>query len=151
MEEYQNRTNRPSYAGSCGHAVGSRSYLNYMEPKVFGATVSGFFTPDYERLLKDALKSIADQLERDLYYGIGKCEIKCAYTKTPSSIRIKFTIDNKYNFDEIRTIQRDVEQSVVFKFGLGNLANDLGLLSQATDVISVYHVYVSFEKTIDLR
>ena len=53
MEEYQNRTNRPSYAGSCGHAVGSRSYLNYMESKVFGTTVSSFGTPDYERLLKD--------------------------------------------------------------------------------------------------
>ena len=89
--------------------------------------------------------------DTDLYYGIGKCEIKCAYTKSPSSIRIKFTIDDKYNFDEIRTIQRDVEQSVVFEFGLGNLANDLGLLSQVTDVISVYHVYVSFEKTINLR
>ena len=89
--------------------------------------------------------------DTDLYYGIGKCEIKCAYTKSPSSIRIKFTIDDKYNFDEIRTIQRDVEQSVVFEFGLGNLANDLGFLSQVTDVISVYHVYVLFEKTIDLR
>ena len=70
MEEYQDQTNRPGYAGSCGHAVGSRSYLVCMESKVFGTTVSSFGTPDYEQLLKDALRSIASQLERDLDYAI---------------------------------------------------------------------------------
>ena len=70
MEEYQDQTNRPGYAGSCGHAVGSRSYLACMETKVFGTTVSSFGTPDYEQLLKDALRSIASQLERDLDYAI---------------------------------------------------------------------------------
>ena len=151
MEEYQNRTNRPSYAGSCGHAVGSRAYLNYMESKVFGATVSGFFTPDYERLLKDALKSIADQLERDLDYGIGKCEMKCTCTKSPSSIRIKFTIDDKYNFDHIRTIRGDVERFIAVEFELGNLANDAGLISQADGVISTYYSYIRFKKIITLN
>ena len=65
-EEYQNQTNRPGYEGGCGHTVGSRSYLAYMETKVFGTSVSGFGDPDYERVLKDALRSIAEQLDQDL-------------------------------------------------------------------------------------
>ena len=65
-EEYQHQANRPGYEGGCGHTVGSRSYLAYMETKVFGTSVSGFGDPDYERVLKDALRSIAEQLDQDL-------------------------------------------------------------------------------------
>jgi len=46
--------------------VGSRSYMEYMETQVFGTLVSGFGNPDYARFLRDALRSVAAQLERDL-------------------------------------------------------------------------------------
>ena len=65
-EEYQNQSSRQSYEGKCGHTVGSRSYMEHMETQVFGALVSGFGDPNYERFLRDALRSVADQLERDL-------------------------------------------------------------------------------------
>lgn len=374
-EEYQNQTNRPSYEGKCGHTVGSRSYLAYMETRVFGSSVSGFGNPDYARFLRDALRSVADQLGRDLdnairendyitddtanklkavvseldhcgvstgslnskieklawfvggdpskirnlqralndlgvgqslkedgvygektktaierlidktpdflkdpnklrffsvavdaiaavgvasilkseldyaikkewrllwniiwdlgaecylrpkgydvaalllqhslqsspsdlhfpeshmvtqkviaterfknifshmeekiqedpetyavdgsvdidfqgsggdtdlYYGIGKCKLKYTCTKYLSAVRVKFSLEDKYDFDHIRTVQIDMEQSVNFEFGLGNLANDFGLLSQKTGVISPYHIYVEFYKTIEL-
>ena len=59
-EEYQNQTGWPHYEGSCGYAVGSRSYLAYIENLVFGASFSVFASPDYERLLRDAFRSIAE-------------------------------------------------------------------------------------------
>jgi len=65
-EEYQNQSSRQSYEGKCGHTVGSRSYMEYMETQVFGTLVSGFGNPDYARFLRDALRSVAAQLERDL-------------------------------------------------------------------------------------
>ncbi len=88
--------------------------------------------------------------DTDLYYGIGKCEFCYTCTRNFSSVRVKFTMNDKYNFDYIRTIGRSVKQSVAFDFGLGNLANDFGLLSQETGVISPYYIYIEFEKTIDL-
>ena len=365
-EEYQNQSSRQSYEGKCGHTVGSRSYMEHMEAQVFGTVVSGFGNPDYERFLRDALRSVADQLERDLdnairendyitdetaailkavvgeldncgistgslnskieklawfeggdptkikelqkalnnlgvgqrlkedgvygektkaaislvidktpellkdpdklqllyeidnsgyapnlrksiqnawkvvgntiwrsgiacilrpqhwdvaalllehsledspsnlyfhqthwvtqrvieskgfqdafsgiekavrndpelyttggrvdidfqksgdtdlYYGIGKCALKYTCTRYPSSVRVDFIIDDTYNFDEIRTFSRDGDRFVV-NIGLGNMANDLGLLSQSTKVLSVYRIIVSFEKTIELN
>ena len=88
--------------------------------------------------------------DTDLYYGIGKCEFYYTCTRSFSSVRVKFTMNDKYNFDYIRTIGRSVTQSITFDFGIGNLANDLGLLSQETGVISPYYTYIEFEKIIDL-
>ena len=65
-EEYQNQNSRPRYEGSCGHTVAGRSYMAYMEAKVFGTQVSTFGDPHYEPLLREALSSVAGQLERDL-------------------------------------------------------------------------------------
>ena len=87
--------------------------------------------------------------DTDLYYGIGKCKLKYTCTRNPSSVQVKFTIEEKYDFDHIRTFQRDMKQSIDFKFSVGNLANDFGLLSQETGVISPYYIYIEFEKTID--
>ena len=88
--------------------------------------------------------------DTDLYYGIGKCKINCTSTKSPSSVLIKFTIDDIYNFDETRVVQVDSGQ-IITDFGLGSIANDLGFLSQRTKVISTYHSYIEFKKTIDLN
>ena len=87
--------------------------------------------------------------DTDLYYGIRKCEFYYTCIRNLSSVRAKFTMSDKYNFDHIRTIGKSVTQSVAFDFGLGNLANDFGLLSQETGVISPYYIYIEFEKTID--
>lgn len=87
--------------------------------------------------------------DTDLYYGIGKCKLKYTCTRYPTSVRVKFTIEDRYDFDHIRTIRMDMG-GLVTDFGLGSLANDAGLLSQKTDVISPYHIYIEFEKTIEL-
>lgn len=71
--------------------------------------------------------------------------------KGPKTIQLKFEIDDKYDFDHIRLISGDMERFIVIEFEFGSLANDVGLLSQMTDVISVYHICVEFEKTIELN
>ena len=88
--------------------------------------------------------------DTDLYYGIGRCEVKYSCKRYSTSVRLTFTIDDKYNFDYIRSIRGDIETIVKFNPGLGNLANDAGLLSQADGVISVYHIFATFEKTVEL-
>ena len=75
--------------------------------------------------------------------------------KTPEVLRAKEELasmmEDKYNFDEIRTIRKDdIKKTVEFKFGIGNLANDFGLLAQTSDVISPYWLYIEFDKTIAL-
>jgi len=88
--------------------------------------------------------------DTDLYYGIGKCKLKYTCTKYPSSVRVKFTIEDRYDFDNIRTIRVDMGH-LITDYRLGNLANDAGLISQKTGVISPYHIYIEFEKTIELN
>jgi len=69
--EYQNRHTIQRYEGRCGYPVGSKAYMTHLESKVFSAglpilicAASG--NPDYEKLIKDALNSVANQLSRDL-------------------------------------------------------------------------------------
>ena len=90
--------------------------------------------------------------DTDLYYGIGKCEIKYTCIRSPSLVRIRFSMEDKYNFDHIRSISWDIESGVKFQVGdFGNLANDAGLLSQADGVISIFNIYINFEKTIEMK
>ena len=90
--------------------------------------------------------------DTDLYYGIGRCEIKYTCTRGPSSVRISFSIEDKYNFDYIRSVSWDIEAGLKFHLGdFGNLANDAGLLSQADSVISIFYTYINFEKTIEMK
>ena len=89
--------------------------------------------------------------DTDLYYGIGKCQLKYTCEKRPTSVQISFAIDDKYNFDRIRTIRGDVERFIAVEFELGNLANDAGLISQADGVISTYYSYIRFKKIITLN
>ncbi len=65
-EEYQARSSFQRYEGRCGYTVGSSSYRNYIEKQVFGYVLPGLGDADYEKALRDALKSVAEQLERDL-------------------------------------------------------------------------------------
>jgi len=92
-----------------------------------------------------------DYGDTDLYYGIGKCSLKYACTKSPTTVQISFTIDDEYNFDHIRSFRGDAEHYIATEFELGNLANDAGLISQADGVISVYHSHISFKQTIELN
>ena len=64
--EYQAKNSFQRYEGRCGYTVGSSSYRNRIEKQVFGYVLPGFGDADYERVLRDALKSVAEQLERDL-------------------------------------------------------------------------------------
>lgn len=65
-EEYQAKSSFQRYEGRCGYTVGSNSYRNHIESQVFGYVLPGFGGSDYEKVLRDALKSVAEQLERDL-------------------------------------------------------------------------------------
>lgn len=70
-DEYQNRNGSQRYEGKCGHVIGSNAYLAYMELRVFGFVPPSLMNaasgnPDYETLLRDSLRSVANQLEREL-------------------------------------------------------------------------------------
>ena len=70
-EEYQHQNDSPRYEGDCGYPVGSGSYLSYMEKQVFDHSLpflnnAASGNADYERVILESLRSIADQLERDL-------------------------------------------------------------------------------------
>ena len=86
--------------------------------------------------------------DRDLYLGIGKCTIKYTCQRFDFNVIINFKIEDKYNFDEIRTFRENNDKIVKFNFGIGALANDAGFLSQADEVISNYKIYISFQKTV---
>ena len=71
LDEYQNQNGQHRYNGDCGYPVGSGSYLSYMEAQVFGTALpflnnAASGNADYERVIRENLRSIADQLERDL-------------------------------------------------------------------------------------
>jgi len=89
--------------------------------------------------------------DRDLFFGIGKCAIEYSCKKRPTEIIILFKIKDPYNFEQIRTIKGDIETFIKTDFSFGNLANDMGFLSQADGVISPYDTYISFQKTIFLE
>ena len=120
--------------------------------KAFGALVQTVLeNPDINGLPREIYINFQKNEDTDLYYGIGKCKLTCAYTRENYGLRVKFMLEDEYDFDEIRTIRwNDVKKSVEIKLGLGNLANDLGLFAQISDVISPYWIYVKFEKTIEL-
>jgi len=89
--------------------------------------------------------------DTDLYYGIGKCTILYNCIRHAASVHVKFFIEDRYDFDHIRTIRGDVERFIIIDPDVGPLANDFGLISQADGVISNYHIFITFEKTIDLN
>lgn len=71
LDEYQNQRGQHRYNGDCGYPVGSGSYLSYMEAQVFGTALpflnnAASGNADYERVIRENLRSIADRLERDL-------------------------------------------------------------------------------------
>lgn len=70
-DEYENQNGSQRLAGGCGHTVGSRAYMTYMEARVFQTALPSLIcaasgNPDYEKLIKDALNSVTAQLSRDL-------------------------------------------------------------------------------------
>lgn len=86
--------------------------------------------------------------DRDLYFGIGKCAIKYICLRLDSNVIINFKIEDKYNFEEIRTFWGDKESFIKFNPSIGAVANDAGLLSQADGVISKYDICVLFQKIV---
>jgi len=92
-DEYQNRHTTQRYEGRCGYSVGSKAYMTHLESKVFGAglpmlicAASG--NPDYEKLIKDALNSVADQLGRDLDNAIREND----YIKDETANKLKAVV-----------------------------------------------------------
>lgn len=102
--------------------------------------VSGNFGIDFEKKSKD----------RDLYLGIGKCTIDYTCTRTDSTVVVYFKTSDEYNFDELRLFSGGTEQFIEIHRSFGNLANDLGFLSQADGVMHPYTIQIEFQKTIDL-
>ena len=88
--------------------------------------------------------------DTDLYYGIGKCSIGYNCIRHASSVTVKFFINDRYNFDKFRIIQGDARTIIALHRGIGSIANDAGLISQADGVLSPYHIFITFEKTIHL-
>ena len=89
--------------------------------------------------------------DTDLYYGRGKCTLNYTCIRYPSSVTVKFFINDRYNFDKFRVIEGDTKTIIALNRGIGSIANDAGLISQADGVISPYHIFITFEKTIELN
>ena len=71
LDSYKNSSGNADMQGKCGYPIGSSEYLDRMERVVFRQDVPAMSSarwgsPDYDGLLRDALESIAHQLERDL-------------------------------------------------------------------------------------
>ena len=71
LDSYKSSSGNADMRGKCGYPIGSSEYLNRMERVVFRQDVptmssARWGSPDYDGLLRDALESIAHQLERDL-------------------------------------------------------------------------------------
>lgn len=71
VNEYQHRNTIQHFTAKCGYEIGSSAYLEHFEAQVFGTSISAsnnasFGNPDYDGLLRDSLRSVADQLEYDL-------------------------------------------------------------------------------------
>ncbi|WP_312612317.1 hypothetical protein [Oscillibacter sp.] len=74
LDEYESGSENADTRGRCNYPIGSSEYLTHMERAVFHQELSAMSSarwgsPDYDGLLKDALESIARQLERDLERG----------------------------------------------------------------------------------
>ena len=70
-DEYENENGSKNYCGKCGYAIGSSGYLNAIESEVFGKSLpmtysAAWGSPDYVGLLRDGIRMVAEQLERDL-------------------------------------------------------------------------------------
>ncbi|MBQ3557160.1 MAG: hypothetical protein IJA11_05135 [Oscillospiraceae bacterium] len=89
--------------------------------------------------------------ETDLYYGIGKAEIKYACVHSPSKVYVAFVLEDTYDFDNFRVVYGDEGHYIILNIDPGPLANDAGLLSQANGVINTYDIHIRFSKTIDLE
>ncbi|WP_352415763.1 hypothetical protein [Oscillibacter ruminantium] len=71
VDAYKSSSDTADIRGKCGSPIGSSDYLNYIERAVFRQDVptmrsARWGSLDYDGLLRDALESIAHQLERDL-------------------------------------------------------------------------------------
>ena len=74
LDKYESGSENADTRGRCNYPIGSSEYLTHMERAVFHQELSAMSSarwgsPDYDGLLKDALESIARQLERDLERG----------------------------------------------------------------------------------
>lgn len=71
LDSYKSSSGNADMRGKCGYPIGSSEYLDRMERVVFRQDVptmssARWGNPNYDGLLRDALESIAYQLERDL-------------------------------------------------------------------------------------
>ncbi|MPM27254.1 hypothetical protein SDC9_73764 [bioreactor metagenome] len=71
LDSYKSSSGNADMRGKCGYPINSSEYLDRMERVVFRQDVptmcsARWGSPDYDGLLRDALESIAHQLERDL-------------------------------------------------------------------------------------
>ena len=66
LNAYYSSNDTADLRGNCGYSIGSREYRDYMERKVFLQDLPAMSGDDYDGALRDALTSIANQLQRDL-------------------------------------------------------------------------------------
>lgn len=91
---------------------------------------------------------------KDLYYSLGKVNFEIEVyrrEKTENLWNLLIHIDDTYDFSDFRTYRIIVENDEVkgkFNLSVGNIANDLGLLSQIDEVIKPYRIGMDFDITV---
>ena len=94
-------------------------------------------------------ENIQSKIDRDLYLSVQKVELRIwgkrasKYNKGGKKWVISLMLWDEYNFDNIRTIDKNG-----LNISVGNLGNDLGYICQRLNLIQPYKWWVSYEYTL---
>lgn len=66
LNTYYSTNDTTALRGACGYSIGSKEYRDYIEQKVFLQNLPAMSGDNYGGILRNALTSIANQLQRDL-------------------------------------------------------------------------------------
>ena len=126
--------------------------------KEFNDAVSGFMTGEDRKEAETSGRTCGIDLEfkdtKDLYYSLGKVHFEAEIRKSDNQENLwemSCHINDTYDFSDFRTYRIVVENDEVkgkFNLSVGNIANDLGLLSQIDEVINNYTIQIDFNVTI---
>ena len=84
-----------------------------------------------------------DSGEKDFLLSVGTSMVHYSYCKADERITFSCVLSDDYNFDALRIIAAE-DGNVALRFSIPNLANDIGLLSQADGALKKYHYTMAF-------
>lgn len=121
----------------------------------FNDAVSGFMSGEKREEAEISGQTYEISLEfydtKDLYYSLGKVSFSAEIQKSDSEENLwhmSCNINDTYDFSELRTYRLIVDNDKIkgqLNLSIGNLANDMGLLSQMDGVLKNYKIEINFD------